>query len=132
MCSLLVTSAMLSHQLLYDEQMRKAQDHRGLDVRTSRMRSRSRRAHVLLWMGKLLAICNGWWLIVSTLFELCGFYSTCFCYSSWLGLRGSAWVVLWKNDADLRELARPYWITGIILAGVVWLISIGILVIRWL
>lgn len=69
----------------------------------------------LRYLGKIIAIANALWLIVSTLLEYIGAYDNCWCKGDVLGLgKSDGWVVLFKTTKDLAEAAQPYWDGGVI------------------
>lgn len=73
-------------------------------------------AVILRVAGKLLAIVNAVWLLLSTFFELVGFYESCTCNGMPWWLKEKAWVLLFKTDVDLQMQARGAWMGGIALA----------------
>jgi hypothetical protein len=52
--------------------------------------------------GRLLAVINTIWILLSSLWELVGFYDNCWCDSTWLGQGTKGWVLLF---VDLSEIA---------------------------
>lgn len=70
-------------------------------------------------LGKLIAVCNALWLIVSSLFEYIGAYDNCWCKADVLGLRDKGWVVLFKDTGDLADAARTPWAGGVAISIIV-------------
>ncbi|KAI6826728.1 hypothetical protein KC332_g1721 [Hortaea werneckii] len=66
-------------------------------------------------LGKFLAFANSIWLILSSLFEMTGAYSNCWCLGNYIGLGNRGWVLLFKSAPDLKVLAQPIWGGGIAL-----------------
>lgn len=66
-------------------------------------------------LGKFLAFANSISLILSSLFEMTGAYSNCWCLGNYMGLGDRGWVLLFKSAPDLKVLAQPIWGGGIAL-----------------
>jgi len=66
---------------------------------------------VALLLGKMLAILNAFFIVTSCILEFAGVYQNCFCNSSYIGLRGQAYIAL-LSASDLVDIARPYWYSG--------------------
>lgn len=65
------------------------------------------------YLGKTLAVANALWIILSSIFELIGFYESCYCTGTQLGLGDRAWVVLFASGDKMRDEAEPSWIGGL-------------------
>ncbi|KAL1607693.1 hypothetical protein SLS60_002628 [Paraconiothyrium brasiliense] len=65
------------------------------------------------YMGKSIVVFNALWIILSSIFELIGFYESCWCTGTVLGLGNRAWVVLFVSGDKMREDAEPSWIGGL-------------------
>ncbi|KAF2447526.1 hypothetical protein P171DRAFT_429156 [Karstenula rhodostoma CBS 690.94] len=65
------------------------------------------------YLGKCLAVINALWIVLSSVFELIGFYESCWCTGTVLGLGNKAWVVLFVSGDKMREDAEPSWIGGL-------------------
>lgn len=74
-------------------------------------------------LGRTLAIENALWLIITSLFELIGFFDNCWCEGVVFAWGEDAWVVLFKNAVDLAENASGPWGGGIALSSCVMLFS---------
>jgi hypothetical protein len=72
-----------------------------------------RLAVLLRVFGKSVAITNAFWIILSSVFELIGFYESCWCTGTVLGLGNRAWVVLFVSGDKMREDAEASWIGGL-------------------
>jgi len=66
---------------------------------------------VALLLGKMLAILNAFFIVTSCILDFAGVYHNCFCNSSYIGLRGQAYIAL-LSASDLVDIARPYWYSG--------------------
>ena len=64
-----------------------------------------------LLSGKMLAILNAFFIVTSCILEFAGVYQNCFCNSSYIGLKGKAYVGF-LNASVLVDIARPYWYSG--------------------
>lgn len=76
--------------------------------------------------GRALAIVNTIWIILSSLWELVGFYDSCWCEGTVLSKGGAAWVVLFRTAEELRERAEGPWAGGIAMSCVVAFLSWGL------
>ena len=73
--------------------------------------------------GKLIATANGFWIVISAIFEYTGVYSTCWCAADADVLGSRAWAVLFATDQSFQTVARNYWIGGVIFSFAVCLVS---------
>ncbi|KAM7188658.1 hypothetical protein V8F33_010523 [Rhypophila sp. PSN 637] len=78
--------------------------------------------------GQVIAIGNASWIILSSLWELIGFYDSCWCEGTVLSAGEHAWVVLFKQAVDLRERAEGPWAGGVTMSILVCFISWGVFV----
>ncbi|GAB1311470.1 hypothetical protein MFIFM68171_01680 [Madurella fahalii] len=78
---------------------------------------------VLRLLGRVLVLGNSAWLVVTSLFELVGFFDNCWCEGVVFAKGEAAVVVLFKNAVDLAENARPPWAGGVALSGGAMLLS---------
>jgi len=76
-------------------------------------------AVITRYVGKLAAVINAFWLIISSLLEFIGVYDNCFCMGDAIGLGDKGWVLLFKNGPSLVGEARGPWIGGLTLTLVV-------------
>lgn len=67
-----------------------------------------------LLLGKTLAIGNALLLVTGCFLQFIGIYQNCFCTSSYIGLRGKAYIVFLTSQ-ELAQIARPYWYVGIVI-----------------
>jgi len=67
------------------------------------------------WLGKFIAIVNGFAILLSCMMQFAGLYDTCFCSSTIFGgdPNGLVWFI--EQDITRSEVYR-YWIGGIIMA----------------
>ena len=67
------------------------------------------------WLGKFIAILNGFGILISCIMQFAGVYDNCFCSSTIFG--GDPNGVVWFVEEDIRGSAvYKYWIGGIIMA----------------
>jgi hypothetical protein len=78
---------------------------------------------VLTLFGRVLVLGNSFWLVVTSLFELIGFFDNCWCEGVVVFKGDKAWVVLFKNAVDLAKTARGPWASGVALSSCVMLFS---------
>ncbi|KAM7206481.1 hypothetical protein V8F20_002830 [Naviculisporaceae sp. PSN 640] len=78
--------------------------------------------------GQLVAIGNATWIILSSLWELVGFYDSCWCEGTVLSAGEDAWVVLFKQAVDLAERAEGSWAGGVAMSILVCFASWGVFV----
>ncbi|KAF2760244.1 hypothetical protein EJ05DRAFT_276837 [Pseudovirgaria hyperparasitica] len=126
---LLLTSAFLSHwaMLIYQRKAENVHNYRRYGTHSVICVL----AVLTRYLGRILAVLNALWIILSSIFELIGFYESCWCTGTVLGLGKRAWVVLFVSGDRMREDAAPSWAGGIamsILAGaitylIVWMAS---------
>ncbi|PGG98019.1 hypothetical protein AJ79_09011 [Helicocarpus griseus UAMH5409] len=133
---LLLSSAFLSHQamLLYqrefmDDGGRYADNPRLIRsyVRSTAHECVCALAVITRVAGKWLAAANALWLILTSLWELVGFFDSCWCTGGVLHWGSQAWVVLFKTSIELRDRAEPSWIGGIAMSSLVCFITMIVL-----
>lgn len=61
--------------------------------------------------GKALAILNAGFIVIGCILEFAGVYESCFCKSTYLGLRSRAFISF-LSAAESVQIARPYWFGG--------------------
>jgi len=67
------------------------------------------------WLGKLIAIMNGFGILLSCIMQFAGVYDNCFCSSTIFGGDPNGLVSFIEDDVKGSEVYR-YWIGGIIMA----------------
>ncbi|OHW89913.1 hypothetical protein CSPAE12_11504 [Colletotrichum incanum] len=79
---------------------------------TTRLRGAA--AVIMRLFGQFLLVGNTVWLLVISIFELIGFFDSCYCAGTQLskGLE-YGWILLFKNADALKADAQPAWGTGI-------------------
>jgi hypothetical protein len=75
--------------------------------------------------GKTLVVANAAWLMASSLFELIGFFDSCWCNGVVFELKDKAWVNIFKTPADLRDRAMGPWSGGVAMATCIMVFSYG-------
>ncbi|KAJ8119261.1 hypothetical protein ONZ43_g3754 [Nemania bipapillata] len=84
-------------------------------------------------LGRTLALGNALWIILSTIWELAGFYDNCWCDSTYISKRAAGWVLLFVEKDDMAHAAATSWAGGVLLSifvgattcGVFWLYCRG-------
>ncbi|KAK4110156.1 hypothetical protein N656DRAFT_301342 [Canariomyces notabilis] len=74
--------------------------------------------------GHLIVIGNATWIILSSLWELVGFYDSCWCEGTTFSTGDYAWVALFKQAVDLRERAEGPWAGGVAMSMIVASVSL--------
>lgn len=112
---LLLISVLLSHHvmLIYQEARQKGKKVNHEHPRYLVHKWIGRLAVLTRFLGKFTATVNSLWIILSSIFELIGFYESCWCTGTALGLKERAWVVLFVSGDKMREEAEPSWIGGL-------------------
>ena len=120
--ALTVASMSLSHwaMILYQDSPRNSPSRSFLDprYRTPGHSFLCAAAVITRTVGKLLAIANAAWIVVSSIFEFIGFYDSCWCEGNQLTLGKNGWVLLFKGPPALKEAAKSYWVGGTVLSTV--------------
>lgn len=75
------------------------------------------------FLGRAVAIGNAFWIILSSLWELVGFYDSCWCEGTTFATGDHAWIVLFKRAMDLSERAEGPWAGGVTMSFVVAFLS---------
>jgi len=75
-------------------------------------------------LGKLIAVLNAVWLILSSFFELTGVYESCWCNADLLGMGDKGWVFLFKTTEDIKQAATTPWAGGLAISTAVCVISL--------
>ena len=87
---------------------------------------------LLLLIGRVIVIANALWLVLTSLFELVGFYYNCWCESVYLVWRERAWVMLFKKGVDLAEQSRGPWVGSVTMSTLVMILSYLVFaLLRW-
>ncbi|EMD96720.1 hypothetical protein COCC4DRAFT_199117 [Bipolaris maydis ATCC 48331] len=113
---LLLISVFLSHHvmLIYQTERRNGATGAVQEVpRSPQIKWIGRLAVLMRLFGKSIAIINATWIILSSVFELIGFYESCWCTGTVLGLGNRAWVVLFVSGDKMRDDAEASWIGGL-------------------
>lgn len=113
---LLLMSVFLSHHimLIYQkERQKRATGGTNQVPRNAQIKWIGRLAVLTRFFGKSVAVINAIWIIMSSLFELIGFYESCWCTGTVLGQGNRAWVLLFVGGDKLREEAEASWIGGL-------------------
>jgi hypothetical protein len=79
--------------------------------------------------GKVLAVSNALLIILTSIWELVGFFDNCWCLGTVLQLRENAWVLMWRTNPKMRELSGPAWLGGFVESGAVCVVSLVVFVV---
>lgn len=113
---LLLTSVALSHHAMLKVTMGEQSQNKTTTKKPTKSSSPTAIQYLAVltrFLGKSLATFNALWIILSSIFELIGFYESCWCTGTVLGLGNRAWVVLFVSGDKMREDAEPSWIGGL-------------------
>ncbi|TGJ83945.1 hypothetical protein E0Z10_g4792 [Xylaria hypoxylon] len=77
-------------------------------------------------LGRTLAVVNTLWIILSTLWELVGFYNNCWCDSTYLSKGARGWVLLFVETSDMANAATAPWAGGVFLSVFIGATSCGV------
>ncbi|EMD68527.1 hypothetical protein COCSADRAFT_80077 [Bipolaris sorokiniana ND90Pr] len=113
---LLLISVFLSHHVMLIYQTERWDGATGAvrEVpRSPQIKWIGRLAVLMRLFGKSVAVINATWIILSSIFELIGFYESCWCTGTVLGLGDRAWVVLFVSGDKMRDDAEASWIGGL-------------------
>jgi len=66
--------------------------------------------------GRVLAVINTVWILLSSLWELVGFYDNCWCDSTWLSKGAKGWVILFVEASETADSAAAPWGSGVFLS----------------
>ena len=67
-------------------------------------------------LGRVLAVTNGLWILLGSLWELIGFYDMCFCDGVFLSRGWGGWILLFRESAEMARAARQPWAGGVSLS----------------
>ncbi|RYP47671.1 hypothetical protein DL768_006324 [Monosporascus sp. mg162] len=73
-------------------------------------------AVVTRMLGRVLVVTNAAWLILSSIWELVGFYDNCWCDGTVLSKGWRGWVILFKESSAMAAAARQPWAGGVFLS----------------
>ncbi|KAJ8131871.1 hypothetical protein O1611_g1750 [Lasiodiplodia mahajangana] len=77
-------------------------------------------------LGRTLAVVNAIWIILSTLWELVGFYDNCWCDTTYISKGAEGWVLLFVEKRDMAQAAAAPWAGGVFLSVFVGATSCGV------
>ncbi|RYP14614.1 hypothetical protein DL765_006285 [Monosporascus sp. GIB2] len=72
-------------------------------------------AVVTRMLGRVVVVSNAAWLILSSLWELVGFYNNCWCDGTVLSKGWSGWIVMFKDSSAMAADAREPWAGAVFL-----------------
>ncbi|KAK0751300.1 hypothetical protein B0T18DRAFT_307083, partial [Schizothecium vesticola] len=76
--------------------------------------------------GRVVAVANAAWIVLSSLWELVGFFDNCWCEGTQLSWGDRAWVALFKNTIELKDYATASWAGGVFMTSFVMAASYGV------
>ncbi|KAI1421679.1 hypothetical protein F5Y12DRAFT_688877 [Xylaria sp. FL1777] len=77
-------------------------------------------------LGRILAVVNTVWIVLSTLWELVGFYNNCWCDSVYLSKGAGGWVLLFIDPSETAYAAAAPWAGSVFLSVFVGATSCGL------
>ncbi|OLN87661.1 hypothetical protein CCHL11_05621 [Colletotrichum chlorophyti] len=125
-CLTLLFSACLTHIALRGYQ-RDLKWHGGRPVVGSRAtRCWGAAAVITRHFGQFLLIANTAWLLLISLWELVGFFDSCYCSGTELSKKDKGWILMFVGATVLKEDAQAAWGTGVAMGFVIILLSIAV------
>lgn len=76
-------------------------------------------------LGRILIVFNATWLILISFWELVGFFNNCWCDGVTLTKGNGAFIILFKDAAEMAPAAVPAWAGGVFLSLSVVAVSSG-------
>lgn len=73
--------------------------------------------------GRTTVVCSAFWIVLSSIWELVGFFDNCWCESTQLDLGERAWVPLFRTTVELKDDALGPWAGGVFLSSFVMVAS---------
>ncbi|KAI8628733.1 hypothetical protein F5Y19DRAFT_437038 [Xylariaceae sp. FL1651] len=70
-------------------------------------------------LGRMFAVINTLWIILSSLWELVGFYNNCWCDSTYISKGTRGWVILFVQASEMANTAAAPWAGGVFLSAFV-------------
>ena len=70
-------------------------------------------------LGRILVVANAMWLVLSSVWELVGFYNNCWCDGVFLNHGWSGWVILFQESSAMATAARQSWSGSVFLSAFV-------------
>ncbi|KAI1846308.1 hypothetical protein JX265_010895 [Neoarthrinium moseri] len=66
--------------------------------------------------GRILVVCNTIWIILTSFWELIGFFNNCWCDGVSLSRGAKGYIILFKTAAEMAPAAVPAWAGGVFLS----------------
>lgn len=77
-------------------------------------------------LGKSIAVINACWIVIAAIFEYTGVFSSCWCATNSTVRGNRGWVLLFATEESLRDVAKGYWVSGVIFSfGVGFVACVG-------
>ncbi|KAE9570665.1 hypothetical protein CGMCC3_g13256 [Colletotrichum fructicola] len=111
-CVSLLVSAALSHVAMreYEKERFEKPPENGFGLGAHICRAL---AVFLRLLGCFLLVANTVWLLLISIWELIGFFDSCYCASTELSKKEAGWILLFKGTDALKEDAQAAWGVGI-------------------
>ncbi|KAH9234039.1 hypothetical protein K456DRAFT_1750193 [Colletotrichum gloeosporioides 23] len=111
-CVSLLVSAALSHVAMreYEKERFEKPPENGVGLGAHICRAL---AVFLRLLGCFLLVANTVWLLLISIWELIGFFDSCYCASTELSKKEAGWILLFKDTDALKEDAQAAWGVGI-------------------
>ena len=74
-------------------------------------------------LGRLVAAGNAVWIVLSSIWELVGFFDNCWCQGTEFSWGSHAWVALFKNTFELKDHTTGPWAGGVVMSSFVMALS---------
>lgn len=69
--------------------------------------------------GRVLVVTNAAWLVLSSVWELVGFYNNCWCDGVFLGRGWNGWIIFFRDSSAMAAAAHKSWSGGVFLSSFV-------------
>jgi hypothetical protein len=67
-------------------------------------------------LGRMLAVVNTVWMLLSSVWELVGFYNNCWCDSTYISKGTGGWILLFIEAGEMADAATAPWAGGVFLS----------------
>lgn len=82
-------------------------------------------AVITLLLGRFLLVANTTWLLLISVWELIGFFDSCYCASTEISKQNEGWVLLFKGADAMKDDAQSTWAACIAVGLIIVLVSIA-------
>ncbi|KAH0427528.1 hypothetical protein CcaCcLH18_09593 [Colletotrichum camelliae] len=124
-CIFLLISAALSHVTMREYERKRFEEGRENQLGPGAHICRVFAVFFRL-IGWFLLVANTIWLLLISIWELIGFFDSCYCASTELSKKEAGWILLFKGTDALKEDAQAAWGVGIGLGFVLIFVAIAV------